>query len=94
MTVPAFAAATGGGGSLVQGFTDLLSSNVALLVGLALALFGLYEILVAQNTGVGVGMVVFGLIIAFVPNIFDGLVGAVKAPLQGVGTKAVSNFGN
>jgi hypothetical protein len=93
-TVPAFAQTSGGGESLVNGFTQLVSSNIALFVGLALALFGLYEILVAQNTAVGVGMIVFGLIIAFVPNLFDGLVGAVKQPLQSLGSKTVGNWGN
>jgi hypothetical protein len=86
VALPALAQTSGAGSSLVTGFTGLVTSNIALFVGLALALFGLYEILVAQNTGVGVGMVVFGLIIAFVPNLFDGLFQAVKGPLRDLGS--------
>lgn len=90
MSVPALAQTSGGGESLVTGFKDLVQSNIALFVGLALALFGLYEILVAQNTAVGVGMVVFGLLIAFVPNIFDGLFQAVRNPLNNLGSSQPS----
>jgi hypothetical protein len=90
MTIPALAqvqnTASGTGSNLGQAFSDLIGSNIALIIGVAMALFGLYEWLVAQNTAVGLGMIVFGIAIAFVPNIFQGLKTAVSPIFNKIGT--------
>jgi hypothetical protein len=88
MSVPAFAQVvaqtSSAGQGLANGLGTLLGSNVALLIGVALALFGLYEWLVAQNTAVGLGMIIFGVAIAFVPDIFQGIKNAAGNVFQAV----------
>jgi hypothetical protein len=94
LAVPALAkdAAAAGGSTVGQGVLDtfyaVVVGNIGLMLGMALALFGLYEWLVAQNTAVGLGMIVVGVCIAFVPNVFTGfqkLVGSMINTFGGTG---------
>ncbi len=65
--------AKGVGGDLTSSLVNVVQGNLGLFAGIALALFGLYTWLVAQNTGTGIIMIIGGVIVTAFPGIFAGL---------------------
>lgn len=73
--VDAFAApnstAAGAGGSFLETLEGLVTGNIGLMVGLALAILGIYTWVVKQETSAGIMLIIGGVLITVAPGIFN-----------------------
>lgn len=75
---PAFAQAAAAGGNLVSTFEDAITGNIGFFIGLAVTLIGLWTWIIKQETGAGIVMIIGGVLITLVPDIFDGMTDVVR----------------
>jgi hypothetical protein len=81
------------GGQETLALLSLITGNVGLFLALVLTLCGLYNILVARNTSLGVIMLAVGVMLPFTFNIISGLQSAFCPILQTVaGANACGGF--
>ena len=67
--------------SVYCGVKSLVNGNVGLLIGFAVAIFGLYQ-LVQGKTGGGLLLIVGGALVTFVPNLIESALEGVSSVLN------------
>ena len=75
---PELAMAQGVGGTLKTDITNMITGNIGTVVGLVIALFGLYMWLVQQATW-GLMVILGGVCVTIFPGIFAGLQATVDS---------------
>jgi len=73
------------GASEVTALISIIHGNVGLFAGLALTLCGLYQLLVARNSSLGIIMIAVGLCLPFVVNIMSGIESGFCKTVQTLG---------
>lgn len=67
----AFAAVGDAGGSVLTAIEGAVTGNIGLVIGLVLAILGLWTWIVKQETAAGIVMIIGGVLITVAPGIFD-----------------------
>ena len=89
----ASAPAGGAGSSTADDLQTLITGNIGTLVGLGIALLGLYTWLVQQSSW-GVIMIIGGVAVTAFPGLFQSMQGGFSAAFSGSGaTSDASTFG-
>jgi hypothetical protein len=81
------------GSNLVSTFTDTITGNIGLFIGLLLTLWGLWTWIVKQDTGAGVTMIAGGVALTLLPNIFNGMRGVVDGVVTQFGSDTATSGG-
>jgi type IV secretory pathway VirB2 component (pilin) len=92
---PAGGAAFQSGNQALQTLQGTITGNIGFLIGLAIAFFGVWTWIVNQNTGAGILMIIGGVLITMVPQIFTGaqsLVSGVVGQFSGGRTQVTPGF--
>jgi type IV secretory pathway VirB2 component (pilin) len=92
---PAGGAAFQSGNTALQTLQGTITGNIGFLIGLAIAFFGVWTWIVQQNTGAGILMIIGGVLITMVPQIFTGaqsLVSGVVGQFSGGQTQVRPGF--
>jgi hypothetical protein len=87
VAAPAFAQYSTAGQSVLDAINGILNSPVMLILGLGLAVIGVWTWLVKQETMAGILMIVGGVVLTGIPAIFRGTTTVVAPVLEGVGEK-------
>jgi hypothetical protein len=74
-----------GGTKFRETLEGLVTGNIGLLVGLALAVFGIYTWVVKQETTAGLLLIVGGVLITIAPGVFNSLGGLVSPIVSATG---------
>ena len=65
--------AAGAGNTALSTLTGAITGNIGLLIGLGLAVGGLWTWIVGQNTAAGLTMIAGGILLTLSPGIFNGM---------------------
>lgn len=86
----AFAAATGGAGGAGAGLLDsiekAITGNIGLIIGLCLAVLGIWTWVVKQETAAGIMLIVGGILITITPGVFNSVRSFIDPFVKSVGT--------
>lgn len=74
---PSYADASSAGGQLKDTFLNIVTGNLGLVVGLAIAFLGLWTWIVGQEAFAGIIMIIGGILLTMLPGIFKGFRGMV-----------------
>ena len=75
------------GESILTAVNDVLNSPIMIVIGLALAVIGVWMWLVRQETAAGIMMIIGGVIITGIPAIFRGTSTVVTPFVEAVGAE-------
>lgn len=82
-----FAADAGSAGANLLGtVTDMLSGSIGTIIGLGLAFLGLWTWIVKQETAAGITMILGGVALTMLPQVFEGAKGVVGGVLTQFGS--------
>ena len=84
---PAFAQAESAGTNLLTTLNSLLTGNLMLAIGLAIAVIGLWVWLVKQETMAGIFMIIGGVLLTAAPAIFKGTSTVVTPVVDSFGSE-------
>jgi type IV secretory pathway VirB2 component (pilin) len=60
------------GGNVLNTFVGLLTGNIGTVIGLFVVVLGLWTWIIKQETGAGIIMIIGGVVITLVPQLFTG----------------------
>lgn len=75
------------GESILEAVNEVLNSPIMIVIGLALAVIGVWMWLVRQETAAGIMMIIGGVIITGIPAIFRGTSTVVTPFVESVGAE-------
>lgn len=76
----AFAQVSDAGSSVLGSLEDAITGNIGLIVGLCLAVLGIWTWVVRQETAAGILLIIGGVLITITPGVFN-TIGDMVAPI-------------
>lgn len=80
------AAAGEAGGKLLSTVQDAITGNLGLVIGLALAILGIWTWVVKQETAAGIFLIIGGVLITISPGVFNSIRSFVDPVVEAAGS--------